>query len=253
MTGTHYPRTRTELTTAANGIVSADSRKDLDAEVHASLRKRVLPEATEYIAARTALTAAEGVVEKMADERDEANENADADMAALFAMVKRNGGTAAQQTLRSLWGGEALHELLSLDDEVQTQRINDLLSRVDGAGIRLPRERADAVRQSNAALAVAASNLSQAERAVEIAAKTFQQAEHAFKQKYRRFVRIISSVYGASVALDLFPLFPARRRNTRAATDDVDLDDGSAGQDTDAPVVEDAADPMGAGPEVESA
>lgn len=246
MHGTPYPRTRDEFLGSAKSLVETNSRTDVDAEILTSLRSRVLNEATAYLAARTTLTAAEGVVERREDERNEANDAADADMAALFAMVKRQGGKEAQQTLRSLWGGEALHELLDLDDEVQTRRIDDFLSRVDGAAIRLPPERADAVRVSNAALAVAASNLSKAERAVEVASTNFLQCEAAFKEKYRRFVRIISSTYGEAVALDLFPIYPQRRRQSRAS--DAEPPASSPEPSTDAPVAVGAADPQNGAP-----
>lgn len=219
MSYSYYPRGKTELTVCAEGVRNLNTRAGVEDAILTTLRSLVLAEAEALIAARDALAQADGTMERLQDARDAADNEADAEMMALFAMVKRSGGAAAQRELRSLWGGEALHELLDLDDDTQVQRVDQMLVRASSAGLNLPRERADAVVQSNQALRAASAALGQAERAQSGAASAAREAEGRFSEKYRRFVRYVLALHGEDTALALLPRFTRRSAGSGQASE----------------------------------
>lgn len=217
VTSTLYPTSTIDTFVAANAVIALNAVSSLDDAIRSHLRSLVLGSAEAAVAARTALNVAEGAVERLSEDRDDANEEADAEMKALFAMVKRQGGTAAQQRLRALWGGGALYELLELDDEAQVQRIDQMITRAREAGMTLPAERTDAVIATNRALGAAARALSAAERTLDAANTADVAARGTFKAGYRRFVKYLTSVHGEDVAWELLPSFTRARRRVAEA------------------------------------
>ncbi|MEY3213422.1 MAG: hypothetical protein RIT28_3903 [Pseudomonadota bacterium] len=215
-----FPGPGDQSYTSAFSVVSLVVEAKAPPEVITLLTDRCYVEAQAEVAARDTLIACQATWRADHDDLEELDAALGQAVEALYLSARIKGGAPLQQTVRTLWGGEAPSDLLGLPLSSQIPRVNEMIQRIDADpdGFGLPKERVEAVREANARLE-AKYRAERASRAAwSFQSKAAEEAEEAFRAAYRALVTIIVATYGEVVATQWLPTFERKPRAKKAAT-----------------------------------
>ena len=219
MSYSFFPHQGDESYTSALAVVTVVTEAKAPPEVLTPLTDRCYAEAQAEVIGRDTLIAYQATWRADHDKLEDLDAALGQTVEALYLSARIKGGAALQQTVRTLWGGEAPSDLLSLPLASQIPRVNELIQRIDAdpAGFGLPKERVEAVRVANALLETAYKAERASRAAWSFQSKVAEEAEDAFRAAYRAPVKIIVASHGEVAATQWLPTFERKPRAKKAA------------------------------------
>lgn len=218
MSYSFFPHQGDQSYTSALAVVTVVSEGKAPPEVVTLLTDRCYAEAQAEVTGRDTLIAYQATWRADHDAVEELDAALGEAVQALYLSARIKGGEAMQQTVRTLWGGEAPSVLLGLPLASQIPRVNELIQRIDADpdGFGLPKERVEAVREANARLEAAYKAERASRAAWSFQSKAAEEAEDSFRAAYRAPVKIIVATYGEVAATQWLPTFERKARAKKA-------------------------------------